>query len=107
MSIHPRQPKDFMLAPVAAEVDLNLQRLRHGSGPEVIAQLELELDRMATCTYREERAELVCRQAVRNVDLHGWTASISDDGWSLHLDGGSVSLDLGLSPGISRYINEA
>lgn len=58
------------------------------------------------CAEREERAELVLRQALRDVDLHGWTANVTDDGCRIHLDGGSVSLDLGLSAGVIRYIDE-
>jgi hypothetical protein len=95
-----------MLAPVAAEIDLNLQRIRDVSAQQVLAGLELELDRPAMSYDRTERAELVLRQALRNVDLHGWTAAISDDGYRLSLRGGSVSLDLGLSEGITRYIHE-
>ncbi|HEX8975425.1 MAG TPA: hypothetical protein VF781_02840 [Solirubrobacteraceae bacterium] len=38
------------------------------------------------------------------VDLHGWDAAITDDACRVHLDGGSVSLDLGLSSGITSYI---
>jgi hypothetical protein len=106
MTLHPRQQKDLMLAPVAAEIDLNLQRMRDRSTRDVEAQLELELDTPAMSGDRKERAEFVLRQAIRNVDLHGWSASISDDGWRLHLGGGSVSLDLGLSSGITAYIQE-
>jgi hypothetical protein len=106
MTIHPKKQKDLMLAPVAAEIDLNLQRMRDGSPREVLAELELELDRPAMCAGRDERAELVLRQALRDVDLHGWTAGITDDGSRVHLDGGSVSIDLGLSAGITRYIQE-
>jgi hypothetical protein len=106
MTIYPKQQKDLMLAPVAAEIDLNLQRLRESSPQQVLAELELELDRPAMCNDRDERAELVLRQALRNVELHGWTASITDDGCRLHLDGGSVSIELGLSVGIIRYIEE-
>jgi hypothetical protein len=106
MTIHPRERKEMMLAPVAAEIDLNLQRIRDGSPREVEAGLELELDRPAMSPDRDERAELVLRQAVRNVNLHGWTASITGDGCRLHLDGGSVSLDLGLSAGITSYIQD-
>ena len=94
-----------MLAPVA-EVDVNLQRLRDGSSQDVMAELELELDRPAMCTERHERAELVLRQALRNVDLHGWDAAITDDAACIHLAGGSVSLDLGLSAAITRYIQD-
>jgi len=106
MTLHARQTKDLLLAPVAAEIDLNLQRVRDGSARDVLGQLELELDRPALCAERDRRAELVLRQAVRNVELHGWTATITGDGCRLHLDGGSVTLDLGLSEGISRYIQQ-
>jgi hypothetical protein len=72
----------------------------------VEAELELELDRPAMSADRAERAELILRQALRNIDLHGWTASITDDGHRDPPRGGSVTLDLGLSPGITTYIDE-
>jgi hypothetical protein len=106
MTLHPRKHKDLMLAPVAAEIDLNLQRMRDVSPRDVLQQLELELDRPAARTDRAERAELVLEQARRNVDPHGWSASITGDGCRLHLSGGSVSLDLGLSEGIATYIRD-
>lgn len=106
MTLHPGQYKDLMLAPVAAEIDLNLQRMRDRSAVDVEAQLELELDTPAMPVDRDERAKLVLEQALRNVDLHGWNATITYDGWRLRLDGGSVSLDLGLSAGITAYIQE-
>jgi hypothetical protein len=104
MTVHPKNTKDLMLAPVAAEIDQNLNRMRDCTPQDVIAELELELDRPAVCGERDERAELVLRQALRNVDMHGWNAEITADGARLHLDGGSVSLDLGLSPSITGYI---
>ena len=104
MTVHPKNAKDLMLAPVAAEIDQNLTRMRDCAPQDVIAELELELDRPAVCSERDERAELVLRQALRNVDMHGWNAAITPDGARLHLDGGSVSLDLGLSPSITGYI---
>ncbi len=104
MTIHPKNQKDLMLAPVAAEIDRNLQRLRRDSPSDVLAELELELDRPAMCPERDERAELVLRQALRDVDLHGWKATLSGDASRVHLDGGSVSLDVGLSPAITGYI---
>ena len=106
MTIHPRNHRDLMLAPVAVEIDLNLQRMRDVSPRDVLQELELELDRPAARTDRDERARLVLEQALRNVDLHGWSAAISDDGCRLQLSGGSVSLDLGLSDGIGRYIRD-
>lgn len=106
MTVHPRNQKDLMLAPVAVEIDRNLQRLRVDLPYDVLAELELELDRPAMCRGPHERAELVLRQALRDVDLHGWTATLSDDASRIHLDGGSVSLDVGLSPAITAYITE-
>jgi hypothetical protein len=38
------------------------------------------------------------------VDTHHWWAEITDDGARLRLTGGSVSLDLGLSPTLMHYI---
>ena len=106
MTVHPKNQKDLMLAPVAVEIDRNLQRLRVDSPYDVLAELELELDRPAMCAEPRERAELVLRQALRDVDLHGWTATLSDDASRVHIEGGSVSIDLGLSPAITSYITE-
>jgi hypothetical protein len=104
MTVHPKKQKDLMLAPVAVEIDRNLERMRDGGPRDVEAELELELDRPAMSAQRDERIELVLRQALRNVEMHGWNAAITPDGARLRLDGGSVSLDLGLSPGITGYI---
>jgi hypothetical protein len=106
MTLHPKNHRDLVLAPVAAEIDLNLQRMRDMPPREVLQELELELDRPAARADRDERARLVLEQALRNVDLHGWSAEISDDGHRVHLSGGSVSLDLGLSEGIAHYIHD-
>ena len=106
MTVHPKNQKDLMLAPVAVEIDRNLQRLRVDSPYSVLAELELELDRPAMSSEPDERAELVLRQALRDVDLHGWTATLSDDASRVHLAGGSVTLDLGLNPAITSYITE-
>lgn len=106
MTLHPKNHRDLMLAPLAVNIDLNLQRMRDVSPRDVLQELELELDRPAARVDRDERAQLVLEQALRNVDMHGWSAAISDDGCRLQLSGGSVSLDLGLSDGISRYIRD-
>ena len=106
MTIHPRRQRDLLLAPVAAGIDLNLQRLRGKSAREIGGTLELELDKPAIQVDRDERTKLVLRQALRDVDMHGWTAAITDDGARVHLDGGSVSLDLGLGETVEHYIRD-
>ncbi len=92
------------MAPVAAEIDLNLQRLRDKEPREVDAELQLELDRPPLPNTRDERAKHVMRAALRGVVLHGWEGSITEDASRLHLTGGSVTLDLGLGESVMRYI---
>ena len=57
-----------------------------------------------TPTSDGERAEQIRDVAVRNVDMHHWRADVSADFTRLKLSGGSVSLELGLSDSIRRYI---
>ncbi|MEZ5076748.1 MAG: hypothetical protein R2725_04835 [Solirubrobacterales bacterium] len=105
--MRPKVPMDLSLAPVAAEIDSNLQRLRAKTDAAAIeAELELELDRPAKGTSRAERLAQVRELALRNVDLHGWEAAISEDASRVCLAGGSVSLDVGLSAAILRYIED-
>lgn len=104
-TIPPKVPRDFLLAPVAAEIDLNLQRFRDVTPEELRFELDLELDRPELRHTREERAARVLQAALRNVETHNWHAAITDDGARLRLTGGSVSLDLGLSAVIMRYID--
>ena len=100
----PKGPRDLTLAPVAVEIDLNLQRLRDLTAEELVPELELVLDRPALGGTRNVRAERVRDAAVRNVNLHDWQALVTDDGCRLRLSGGSVTLDLGLSALLLRYI---
>jgi len=103
--MRPKVPMDLSLAPVAAEIDRNLQRLRSkGSAAEIEAELELELDRPVKGSPRAERLAQVQELALRNVELHGWDAAVSEDASRVCLSGGSVSLDLGLSAAILHYI---
>jgi hypothetical protein len=104
VTLHPRNPTDIALAPVAAEIDLNLQRLRDKNPRELDTELQLELDRPPIPNTRDQRAKHVLRLALRDVSLHGWEGSITEDASRLHLAGGSVTLDLGLGATVMRYI---
>jgi hypothetical protein len=104
MALHPKVPKDIALAPVAAEIDLNLQRLRDKGLTELDRELQLELNGPPTPNTRGNRAAQVLRVALRDVDPHGWEGSITDDACRLHLAGGSVTLDLGLGASVMQYI---
>jgi acetyl-CoA acetyltransferase len=102
----PKEYKDLSLAPVAAAIDFNLQRLRERTPEEIYYDVSLELNRPHIADDPKERAECVLAVALRDVELHGWTATISDDNARLHLAGGSVAIDLGLSATLLRYIAE-
>jgi hypothetical protein len=104
MTLHPKAPMDLALAPVAAGIDLNLQGLRDLTRHDLDLELQLRLDRPPIPNDRKERTTQVLRAALRNVDMHGWEGSITDDACRLHLIGGSVTLDLGLSASIISYI---
>ena len=95
-----------MLAPVAAAIDLNLQQLRDRVPADIDYQLTLELNVDTKGSTRADRTGWVLEAALRSVDLHDWQAEVTDDGARLHLEGGSVTLDLGLSATILRYIEQ-
>jgi len=104
VTIKPKKPKDLMLAPVAAEVDMNLQNLRDKSPAEIAQSLAIALNVDLAGSGPAERAARVLDEALRLVELHDWDAAIADDFTRLRLSGGSVSLDLGLSATITEYI---
>jgi hypothetical protein len=106
MTLAPKEPKDLALAPVAAAIDMNLERLRDKPPEEIEYQLILELNEPAMAHSESERIERVMRVALHEVDMHQWTAAITDDRARLRLSGGSVSIDLGLSASLLRYIAE-
>jgi len=104
MTLHPRTPKDLLLAPIAAEIDLNLQQLRDKSVDEIVDAVAVALNTDTTSDSRAQRAGRILEVATRMVELHDWDTAITDDGARLRLSGGSVSIDLGLSASILRYI---
>jgi hypothetical protein len=100
----PHVPKDLSLAPVAIAIDVNLHRFRDLDRASLIGALELELDRLASRLTEEERRSYVLHASLRNVNLHGWKASLTYDGAGVRLGGGSVSLDVALSASILEFI---
>lgn len=106
MTYSPKNPKDLVLAPVAAGIDRNLQRLRSKDTEfDVEFELQLELDRPSFDDTRDERAARVLALALRDVDMHGWSAAITEDGSAVRLTGGSVSLDISLGALTQQFID--
>ncbi len=107
MSLHPKSPKDLALAPVAAAIDSNLRRLREQrTAAQIEYELALELNQPTAAVDRAERATRVLAVALRDVDLHGWAAELTDDGSAVRLAGGSVSVDLAVGASVQRYVGE-
>ena len=104
MPLHPKSATDLALAPVAAAIDLNLRRLRDRPPSEIDDELALELNINTRGSTRADRTRWLQESALRFVDLHDWETEITDDGDRLRLKGGSVTLDLGLSATILRYL---
>jgi hypothetical protein len=104
MTIPPKMPKDLLLAPVAAGIDRNLQTLRDRSPEQIGEVLAVAFNRDMWKVGRAERAAYVLDEAIREVDLHDWEAEITADAARLRLSGGSVTVDLGLSANILRFI---
>ena len=107
MPLHPRLGNDLLLAPVAVGIDLNLQEFRDLDPAKIREYLELELDRPELNALPAERAARVLEAACRNANLHGWTAEITPDHARIKISGGSVTLDIGLSASILRFISGA
>lgn len=104
MTLRPKAPKDMMLAPVAAAIDLNLQPLRDKSTTEIAQTLAIALNIDPAGRSPAERADWVLEEALRAVELHDWHGEITGDFARLRLSGGSVSIELGLSASLQRYI---
>ena len=104
MTLRPKVPKDLLLAPVAAEIDRNLQNLREMSPGEIDAELALLFNTDTGSADRAKRGDWILEAALRLVEMHDWDAEITDDSARLRLSGGSVSIDLGLSATILDYI---
>jgi hypothetical protein len=101
----PKTPKDLSLAPVAVAIDANLHRLRTcPSTADVEYELQLELGQPPRDNTREERAARILAVALRDVDLHGWNAAMTEDGSAIHLAGGSVTLDLAVGAAAHKFL---
>lgn len=103
-SVLPKDHHDLSLAPVAVSIDRNLQGLRDLEPHGILVGLELVLDRPERTGRPDERADRILEAVLRNVDLHGWTAHVTSDFSRIRLTGGSVTLDVGLSATLLRFI---
>ncbi len=104
MTLHPRNTTDLSLAPVAASIDLNLQELRDRGPAEIDQALAVKLNVDPRGATPADRRDWLLQAALRDVNLHDWSAAITGDDARLRLEGGSVTLELGLSATLLRYL---
>jgi hypothetical protein len=102
--IHPKSLQDLSLAPVAVEIDRNLQRLRGKPFSDIELELSLELDAPVEWDDPAQRREHVLAFAIRNVTLHDWDTTLTDDWSAIRLSGGSVTLDVALSRTVEDFL---
>ena len=103
-TLHPKTPKDLLLAPLAAHIDINLGEIRDLPPAEIEDELALRLNLDLGGADRDKRAAWVLEYALWEVEMHDWHAEITGDSARLRLTGGSVTLDVGLSANLLAYI---
>jgi hypothetical protein len=104
MTLRPKTPSDLLLAPVAAEIDQNLQPLRDAAVADIANAVATRLN-AGPSVSPDGRAAQLLDFATRGVELHGWRVTMSDDASRIQLRGGSVSLDVALSRNLQRFID--
>ena len=70
-----------------------------------LSRREANIDADLALGHGAQRADRVLAVAVRNVELHGWEPSVTEDHCRLRLSGGSVSLDVGRSAELLSHID--
>ncbi len=95
-SPHPHSAADLALAPVLINIERNLAQVRDSNDLEYSLALALN-DDGRWYHSAEERAARVRELAIRNVDLHGWQVTPTQDlaGLAVEHSGYRVSLMLG------------
>jgi hypothetical protein len=100
---HPRSPADLALAPVLINIERNLARLRDGADLDFTLALALNDDSSCYNTAAE-RAHRVQQAVTRYVDLHGWEASPTSDGYGLKVSHGPYEVTLMLGKRLTDYV---
>ncbi len=102
-SPHPHSPADLALAPVLINIERNLAEVRDSDDLEYSLALALNDD---SHWYHSpaERAERVRQCAVRNVDLHGWQVTPTQDLAGLAVEHSGYRVSLAIGKQLAGYI---
>ena len=100
---HPHSLADLALAPVLIEIERSLDALRSSRDLEFVLALALD-DGASAYQSAAERADRIRRYVVRDVDLHGWTAHPTPDGYGLAVEHGGYRVSLMLGKPLVHYV---
>jgi hypothetical protein len=100
---HPHSAADLALAPVLIGIERNLCRLREGADLEFALALALN-DDGSWYPSPSERAQRVLQDALRDVELHGWTVTPTPDWHGLAVSHGAYSVPIMLGQRLTDYI---
>lgn len=102
-SPHPHSAADLALAPILIGIERNLARLRDGADLEFALALHLN-DDSAWYASPGERAHRVLQDALRDVELHGWTVAPTPDWHGLAVSHGAYTVSIMLGQRLTDYI---
>jgi hypothetical protein len=102
---HPHSAADLALAPVLISIERNLAALRTCADLEFALALDQNDDARWYHTPAE-RAQRLRQSAIRNVDLHGWTVTPTEDGYGLAVTHGEYSVPVMLGKRLTDYVED-
>ena len=100
---HPHCTADLALAPVLISIERNLAALRTCADLDFALALDQNDDDHWYHTPAE-RALRLQRSAIRNVDLHGWAVTPTEDGYGLAVTHGDYSVPVMLGQRLTDYV---
>jgi len=102
---HPHSAADLALAPILISIERNLAALRTCADLEFALALDQNDDDRWYHTPAE-RARRLRESAIRNVDLHGWAVTPTEDGYGLAVTHGHYSVPIMLGKRLTDYVEQ-
>jgi hypothetical protein len=102
-SPHPHSPADLALAPVLINIERNLAPVRDSDDLEYSLALMLN-DNSSWYHTAAERAARVRQLAIRNVDLHGWQVTPTQDLAGLAVEHSGYRISVMLGKQLASYV---
>lgn len=101
----PHSLSELALAPVLISLEQNLARLRTSENLELLLALDLN-DEGRFYHDASERAERLANFATREVDLHGWSVTVTPDRYGLAVEHGEYVVSLMFGQRLVKYVQD-